>query len=129
MNGSQGHFVWVEIGRATPGAGAPWTAWMTPLPGGGALYRTLTVADGALTVAVDVQRHRGAEVRDLHRGHRDITRTADAESITGLLASADEAARAALARPVQGGGTAPVAPVPSATAAARRQFAAIPLGA
>jgi len=106
MTGCEGRFAWVEIGRASPDAGAPWTAWMAPLPEDGALYRTLIADDGALTVAVDVQWHRGAEVCALHRGRRDLTLAADGRSIAlRLLGAADEVTRVALARPNQGCGT------------------------
>ena len=98
MSEGRRYFAWMEIGRASPDGGEPWTAWMAPLPEGGALYRILVVADGAITVTIDAQQHEGAGMRSLHRGRRHLTRMADDEAIACLLGAADEAARAALAR-------------------------------
>jgi hypothetical protein len=128
MTGDQEHFAWMEIGRASPDGGAPWTAWMAPLPEGGVLYRTLIVADGALTVTVDVQQCRGAGMRTLHKGRRDLLQSADDGSVRRLLGTTDEATRAALARSDQGCSTRPAPVVLPAAAAGRQQSAPLPSG-
>lgn len=88
---------WHEVGRSwPPGSAAEWTAWVAPLGGwgGGALYRSLVVAEGAAVVTIDLLLRRGAGAGTVHRGRCDLPR--DATEVAGrihlLLAAADEAA-------------------------------------
>jgi hypothetical protein len=93
---------WVEIGRAAPGGGgARWATWIALLGGGDALYRTLVVADGSASVALELQARHLPGTRTLHRGGRRLPPgTGDDGSVVGgLLDAADEAARAALVSP------------------------------
>jgi hypothetical protein len=92
------YLAWVEIGRATPGGGAPWIVCMAPVGESGALYRTQIIADFALTITVDLIAHRGAPVRRVHRASCKIPPDVDAfgASIQGLVKAADEAASTVL---------------------------------
>jgi len=85
---------WVEIGRATPGGGAPWIVCIVPVGESGALYRTQIVDDFVLTITVDLIAHRGAPARRVHRASCKILPEVDAfgEAIQGLLKAADDAA-------------------------------------
>jgi len=85
---------WVEIGRATPGGGAPWIVRIAPVGESGALYRTQIVDDFVLTITVDFIAHRGAPVRRVHRVSCKISPDADAldEPVKRLVKVADEAA-------------------------------------
>jgi hypothetical protein len=83
---------WRELGRAEVGGAPPWTVWVAPLDGcGGALYRTLVVADSAVAVAVDLLPRPGAATQVIYRGRSDLPRHAAAERVRGLLAAAEEA--------------------------------------
>jgi hypothetical protein len=99
---------WREIGRAAPG-NAHWATWVAPVGDGGALYRSLFVADGSATVSVELQPARGAgAARGLHRGRCDLpTDGAGAADgrVEALLAAADDAvARTASAGDRDGAG-------------------------
>jgi hypothetical protein len=85
---------WAEIGRGTPGDGAPWIVCIAPVGESGAFYRTQIVVDSLLTVTVDLIAHRGAPVRRVHRTSCIIPPDVDAfgEPIQELAKAADEAA-------------------------------------
>lgn len=88
---------WHEVGRSwPPGSAAEWTAWVAPLGGrgGGALYRSLVLADGAIVVTIDLLPQRGAGAGVVHRGRCDLPRDATevAQRVRLLLVAADEAA-------------------------------------
>lgn len=93
---------WVEIGRAAAGGHARWTTWIALLEDGDALYRTLVVADGSASVAVELRARHPPAARTLHRGGRRLPPPGtgdDGPVVGGLLDAADEAARAALVSP------------------------------
>ena len=130
------NLVWAEIGRATPGDGAPWIVCIAPVGESGALYRTQIVADSVLTITVDLVAHRGAPARRVHRASCKIPPDGDAlsEPVKWLVEAADEAAWTALSgrsldrsRPGNSGRSIEHAVKPSPTApqqgtAAARQF-------
>jgi len=88
------NLAWVEIGRATPGGGAPWIVSIAPVGESGALYRTQIIDGSVVTIAVDLILHRGASVRRVHRASCQVPPDASAhgEPIRRLLKTADEAA-------------------------------------
>jgi hypothetical protein len=85
---------WAEIGRATPGGGAPWIVCIAPVGESGALYRTQIVVESLLTITVDLIAHRGAPVRRVHRASCKVPPDGDVlgEAAQRLVEAADEAA-------------------------------------
>lgn len=123
MTEGRGCFDWMEIGRAMPDGGTTWTVWMALLPEGAALYRTLVVADDALLAIVEFQQHHGAGMRTLHKGRRHLPPEIDGDVLAkDLLASADDAAYATLARSNGMGSTCPGVAVPAEAAGGGRRF-------
>ncbi len=107
--------VWCEVGRPSPGEAQDWTTWVSPLGDGGALYRSLVLADGAIAVAVELH-SRGASVpRTVHRGRCGLPRDPHqaAERVRLLLAAADRAASKALLEAHRGEGAAAGRAMPS----------------
>ena len=88
------NLLWIEIGRAAPGGGAPWIVCIAPVGESGALYRTQIVDGSVVTITVDLIEHRGASVRRVHRANCRISPDVDAsgEPIQRLVKAADEAA-------------------------------------
>jgi hypothetical protein len=88
---------WREIGRGEPDDDAHWTTWTASMPDGGALYRSLVIADGAAVVSVELQArpYGGGEARMIHRRRcpaPDGGDRAAGERVSALLDAADEAA-------------------------------------
>jgi hypothetical protein len=121
-------FVWVEIGRASPDGGAPWTVWMALLSEDGALYRTLVVADGSATVAVGLQPPHSTVMRTVHRDRCRLSPDAEDgdDPIRLLLSNVDEAVRAALTPPAVKGSRRPEAAAPAQSAAGDQPATARP---
>jgi hypothetical protein len=98
---------WREIGRGgEPDHDARWTTWTAPLPDGGALYRSLVVAEGVAIVSVELQARArkgggGNEARTIHRRRcpapGDSGGGGAGGTVGALLDAADEAAAAAAA--------------------------------
>ena len=89
---------WTEIGRAAP-ENEPWAAWIAQEHPDLTLYRCLILVDGTALVTIDVHRRGSAQTLRLHNGQCPVPRDRPAapESLAGLLALADRAARHALA--------------------------------
>lgn len=85
---------WQEIGRSSPEEAANWTTWVAPLgDAGDAIYRSLVVSDGAITIAVEFCPRRKPSARTLHRARCEIPNDPGevAEQVGALLKAADEA--------------------------------------
>jgi len=100
-------FPWVEIGRASPGADAPWIVWVAQFGESGTLYRTLVVKRPSAMVAIELQPHDETRMRLVHRSNCRLAPEADDCNgpVRALLGAADEAARVALTDPGGAGGT------------------------
>lgn len=90
--------LWVEIGRASPGAASPWTVWIAALADGRTLYRTLVLADGFASVMVELQARRSVPLRTLHKRECRLPEARAEETLQALLGAADTAAASALAQ-------------------------------
>ncbi len=88
--------VWREVGRPSPGETQDWATWLSPLggDGGDAFYRSLVLADGAVTVTVDLQSRHQSGTRTVHRGRCGLPRDPGqtVKRVRLLLAAADRAA-------------------------------------
>jgi hypothetical protein len=85
---------WQEIGRPSPEEAPAWTTWVAPLgDAGGALYRTLVVSDGTVTIAVELCPRRKPDARTIHRARCEMPHdpVEAAEQVGALLKAADEA--------------------------------------
>jgi hypothetical protein len=85
---------WQEIGRPSPEEAPVWTTWVAPLgDAGDALYRSLVVAEGAITVAVELCPRRKPSARVIHRARCEMPHdlVEAAEQVGALLKAADEA--------------------------------------
>ncbi len=94
--------VWQEIGRPSPCEAQDWAIWMAPVgDGGDALYRSLVLADGAITVTVELHSCRGSGPRTVHRGRCGLPSDPGeaAERVRLLLGAADRAASRAVEAP------------------------------
>jgi hypothetical protein len=90
---------WREIGRPSPGQALDWVTWVAPLVDREiALYRVLVVADGSISVAVEMQPHRGSGHRTIYRGRCGVAQDPEpaTERVHALLRAADEAVSKAL---------------------------------
>jgi hypothetical protein len=86
--------IWREIGRSWQEEAPAWTTWVAPLDDdGGDLYRLLIVADGAITVAVDLHPRHRSRPHALHRSRCDVPHdpVEAAERVCALLRVSDEA--------------------------------------
>ena len=86
--------VWREFGRPSSGEAQDWTTWVSLLgDGGDALYRSLVVGDGAISVTVDLHSRRRSETRTIHRGRCGLPPDPEqtAERVGLLLTVADKA--------------------------------------
>jgi hypothetical protein len=97
--------VWWEIGRPSPEQASNWITWVAPMDDRGtALYRSVIVADGSITVAVDLHRCQGSAPRTIHRSRYGLPQDPEPISVRvdALLKAADEAVVKAL-QPDRGG--------------------------
>jgi hypothetical protein len=86
--------VWREFGRPSSGEAQDWTTWVSLLgDGGDALYRSLVVGDGAISVTVDLHSRRRSGTRTIHRGRCGLPPDPEqtAERVGLLLTVADKA--------------------------------------
>ncbi len=91
--------VWCEIGRPSPGEAQDWTTWVSPLgDGGDALYRSLVLADDAITVTVDLHARGVSGTRTIHRGRCGLPPDPEetAERVRLLLGAANRVAAGAV---------------------------------
>jgi hypothetical protein len=99
--------IWWEIGRPSPENTLDWITWVAPLGDhGAALYRTLVVADGSITVAIEFYPGRGSVRRAIYRGRCDLPQDPEptTERVHALLRAADEAVSKALHEDRSGAG-------------------------
>jgi hypothetical protein len=108
---TQPAFSWREIGRPCATCPQDWTVWMAPVPRSeDYLYRTLALADGSVSVVIDLHPARGSGMQTVYRAQCEAAQDPGetAGRVWELLATSDGTATRVLEnrRPARGKGAA-----------------------